>query len=435
MACQNLPSELINRIQRLSVGVFRDQPADYMKLRTIVCGLSSVWRAAGIADSLLWSHVYITSQSVPEDIMRWIGRSNGRPLDFHIMIVGSDTTPDFLDWFHDSLGPHLSLCQSFTFICPRLTPTMAMMNCLSTMDGSSIRSIHLDIHPNPLVFQILDQAVPYLFQNSIPLLTTFSLRRNFLLWNASSFYGSLQEIRFHSLGSVYKPSIEDFLNVFRATPLLMRLFLKDIVYLGGRITSLPLPTLSRLTHLDVVLTQDVIDIVGYLTLPALYTVRMQVDHTGDDSHVPYMNVAWYRILDRVTTAVLRVNSWNPNFLPGLLRRMVHLRRLDLRPSGPSMARDFNHVIVVTSTSSGFLRETRVAVLGSILPKKNIEAMLQSSVATASDLHLIIPQSQNDNGTLEGADGILVEHFLHEGNVVSKLFYDSIDYWLDDCIIP
>jgi hypothetical protein len=311
---------------------------------------------------------------------------------------------------------------------------MAMMDCLSTMDGSAIRSVHLDIYPNPLVFQILNQAVPYLFRNSMPLLTTFSLRRNFLLWHASSFYGSLQEIRFHSLRSVYKPSIEDFLDVFRATPLLVRLLLKDVVYLGGRRSSLPRPTLPCLTHLDVVLTQDVIDIVGYLNVPALYTVRMQLDHHGQDSQVPYMNVVWRHVLDRVTTAVLRVNTWNINLLPSVLQRMVHLRRLDLQPSGPSMARDFNHV-VVTSTLPGFLRETRIVVLGSILPKKNIDAMLRSSVASASELRLILPQSLNDDGTVSGADGFLVEHFLDEHQVVSKLFYDSIDYWLDDCITP
>jgi hypothetical protein len=426
MSIDDLPCELLNRIHRLAVGVFRDQPSLYTRMRVVVCGVSPRWQATAFADTVLWTHVFVDAKSTPADIARWVGQSQGRLLAFHILITRSSSSPEFVDWFRDCVAPHLPHCNSFTLICPRLAPTTALMLSLATMDGSFIQSIHLDIHPDPIVQQMLGHTVPYLFQNSMPLLTTFSLRRNFILWNAPSYYHSLQELRLHSLDSLYQPSVDNYLDLFRATPLLVRLFLKDIHYLGGRSSCLPLPTLPRLTHLAVVgVNVDAIDVVGYLIMPSLYTVRLEIDDIGEDFPVDYMNIAWRRVFTRVTTVILHLMTWDANVMGKIFCRMHRLRRLDLRNSVLHVAHSLHHVLL--TLSSGF-REMSLVVLGSSLPPATVHAILQSRVAPAPELHIIIARSRFQS--------VPADDFVLTGSaLVSTAVFSSVDFWLDSCIIP
>lgn len=196
--------------------------------------------------------------------------------------------------------------------------------------------------------------------------------------------------------------------------------------MGGRTSNLPLPILPRLTHLAFFgLTVDVIDVVAGLILPSLYTLRMEIDHATKESPGDYMNVAWYCLFDKVTTLILQLDTWDANLMGRVLRRMLHLRCLDLCKCSSDVTNMFHHVFL---TCSRYFPDVTLVILGSTLPQITIESILRNRVGPASDLHLIVPQTHLRSGPI-------AEHFLVGLFVHSRSFFTTVDLWLDDCIIP
>jgi hypothetical protein len=92
---------------------------------------------------------------------------------------------------------------------------------------------------------------------------------------------------------------------------------------------------------------------------------------------------------------------------------------------PHVANSLHHVFL---TSSGGFRETSLVVLGSSLPPAAIHAILQSRVAPAPELHIVIARSKFQSATAD-------DFFLIDSALVSTAVFSSVDFWLDSCIIP
>lgn len=412
---ETLPFELKSKILRSAVGVFKDHPHLFMRTREAVCCLSRNWRDLGLADSMIWSHVFVSPRIERADILRRAARCPSN-LDIYMEFLDRILDPSFLAWFTIHVSPLLLRCSAVSIVSPHLCTSMDLLETLSTLDGSSLERIHLDVRPVPLDQQWLEFPVPVLFRGLLPQLKVFTLRRNFLLPSATPFYHTLQELRLFSLHSRYMPTMETMLDVFHSTPSLARLHMRDVECSGWKTSSRPSPVLAHLTHLAIIhLTMGVIDLCSYISMPSLHTFHLEF---RDDDPIPYMHLAWIDIFLGVTTAIIRTDSWDHDMLGSILRRFSAAIRIDLRKNDQVITAAFYHIIV---TWEGCFVNAKIVLLPTWLPRDTAADLLTRRRSGSRRLHLITPISLFDLNTF-------VEYYALAGTVVSRPVVGTVDYW-------
>ncbi|KAJ7692804.1 hypothetical protein B0H16DRAFT_1751763 [Mycena metata] len=412
----SIPPELKYKILRAAVGVFRDQPHLFMRTREIICCLSREWRILGLSDTAIWSHVFVSPRLQRVDIVRRAMRGPSE-IDIYLELLDPVVEPSFLSWFADEIGPLLLRCCELRVVSPHRSASMDMFATLATLDGTSLEFVHLDVRPVDLSQQWWDTAVPPIFHGLLPHLRSFSLRRNFLLPSATPFLANIQELKLHSLHSLYTPTIGTMLDVLRATPSLVRLYMRDVELSDWR-TVLPAPNLPHLTHLGVVgLSMGVIDLCSLITAPSLHTFLLEY---GDEDPLDYMHIVWNDIFLTVTTAIIRTASWDPNEFGRIMSRFSSAVRFDLRRNDQMITVAFHHVVLTWHRC--FPKAELVVLPTSLTPGVTAALLTDPNRTSASpNLHIVAPSSLHDRSTFE-------ETYVLLGNVVSRPVIENVDYW-------
>ncbi|KAJ7038557.1 hypothetical protein C8F04DRAFT_1255835 [Mycena alexandri] len=390
-----------------------------MLTREAVCCLSRHWRAIGLADGVLWSHVFVSPRLERSDILRCSGRCSS-DLDVYVELLDMTLDPSFLPWFTVHVAPLLLRCREISIVSPYTSPSMDLFRTLSTLDGTSLQSVYLDFRPVALHEQWMNSPIPPPFRGLLPQLRLFSMRRNFLLPSTTPFFQSLQELHLCSLRHPYMPTMETMLDIFRSTPSLVRLRLRDVECSGWRTSSLPLPILANLTHLAIInLTVGVIDLLSFVSMPSLHTFHLEYRH---DNAMEYMQIAWVDIFLGVTTAIVRTESWDHDMFARVLCRFKAAIRIDLRKNDHLISGAFHHLVL---TWEGYLVNAEIVLLPSWLPLVTAADLLTNPRRRSGSarLHLITPSSLFDLTTS-------VEYYLSaDGTVRSRPVFGPVDFWV------
>ncbi|KAJ7608638.1 hypothetical protein DFH06DRAFT_1346793 [Mycena polygramma] len=335
------PVELLSKILRMAAGVFQDKPHLFSQTRNNVCGVCQRWRAVGLNDAILWSHLLITPRSNRAYAITQLQRSISSPLGFYFILLDGASFPEFIEWVISDLGPFFPRCNAITLNSPDRIRTDLIMECLSGLNSSDVRTMRLDIRPASLHDQSNGLLVPMPFMGRFDHLSSFSIRRNFLLWDVAPLFVHLQELSLGSFRPIYQPSLDQLLDLIRAAPLLVQLHLRDVDCSRSRTSTEPLATLPAhfyLTHLSVLgLTSGVVDLVGCLSLPSLHTLQVHMNHQSEDDDCRYLLISWRSLMSRVTTAIIRINTWQVDLVGCIMRHLSSVRRLDLRQSAGVVA--------------------------------------------------------------------------------------------------
>ncbi|KAJ6497123.1 hypothetical protein C8R47DRAFT_1069173 [Mycena vitilis] len=328
------PVELLSKILRMAAGVFQDKPHLFSQTRNNVCCVCQRWRAVGLNDAILWSHLLITPRSNRAYAITQLRRSLSSPLGFYIISLDGTSFPEFIGWIISNMGPFFSRCNEITLISPDRMRTDLMMECLAGLTSYGVRTMRLDIRPPSLRDQSNGLFVPMALMGRFHHLSSFSIRRNFLLWDMAPFFGHLQELSLGSFGPLYRPSLDQLLGLIRAAPLLVQLHLRDVDCARSRTSTEPLgasPAHFYLTHLSVLgLTSGVVDLVGYLSLPALHTLRIHMNRESEDDDCRYLLLSWRSLMSRVTTAIIRINTWQVDLVGRFMVRLSSAILVDIR---------------------------------------------------------------------------------------------------------
>ncbi|KAJ7740547.1 hypothetical protein B0H16DRAFT_1728909 [Mycena metata] len=383
-----IPAEIKYKILRSALGVFKDQPHAFMRTRKTVCCLSNEWRALGLSDPVIWSHVFVSPRIGRADILRQSARCSS-DLDVYVELLDMDLDPAFLAWFTDNIAPLLLRCRELTIVSPYTPPSVGIFRTISSLDGSSIQRIRLDFRPVPLYQQWMNTPVQPMFRGLLPKLQSLSMRRNFLLPSAMPFLQPIRELHLSSLNAPYIPSVETMLEILRSAPSLANIRLKDVDFSGWKTSSRPLPVLKYLTHLAIIsLPMGVVDVFSLVTMPALHTFHLEYNR---DDPIGYMHIAWSDIFLGVTTAIVRTHSWDHAEFEGVLRRFSAAERVDIRNNDHMLTAAFQHIIL---TRQGLLPNAEIIFLPSWVPLSNADDMLTnpSRQSGAPGMRLVTPVS-------------------------------------------